>query len=182
MRFKREILVNRVVMRTATSCEPLHSTAYSDDLCWKVVWQWEALTLSCEVVARNLCIDSSTVHRIIQRFRITDDISKWLHHSESNKLSDSVQIFILNLIVCSPGIYRREIHKELRDFFDIDVEKSTIWKFLHENGITKQNMRITTLQRDDFYDKNISMMYLYCDSVMIIKIREVRPTRTHGIN
>ena len=76
MRFKREILVDGVVMRTATSCEPLHSTAYSDDLCWKVVWQWEALTLSCEVVARNLCIDSSTVHQIIQRFRITDDISK----------------------------------------------------------------------------------------------------------
>ena len=43
-------------MRTATSCEPLRSIAYSDDLRWKVVWQGEALTLSCEEVARNLCI------------------------------------------------------------------------------------------------------------------------------
>jgi len=59
-------------------------------------------------------------------------------------------MFILNLIVCSPGIYLREIRKELRDFLGIDVEESTIWKFLHKNGITKQKMRITALQRDDF--------------------------------
>ena len=70
-------------MRTATSCEPLRSTAYSDDLRWKVVWH-------------------------------TGDVSKQLRHSESNKLSDPAKMFILNLIVCSPGIYLREIRKELR--------------------------------------------------------------------
>ena len=63
--FKRDILVDCVVMRTATSCEPLRSTAYSDDLRWKVVWQREALTLSCEEVARNLCIDRSTVRCLV---------------------------------------------------------------------------------------------------------------------
>jgi len=139
-------------MRTvlAMSCEPLRSTACSNDLCWKVVWQREALILSCEEIARNLCIDRSTVHRIIRRFRATGDVSKRPRYSESSKLSDLTQMFILNLIVGSPGIYLREIRKELRDFLGIDVEESTIWKFLHKNGITKQKMRNTALQRDDF--------------------------------
>jgi len=56
------------------SCEPLPSTAYSNDFRWKVVWQREALTLSCEEIARNLCIDRSTVHRIIRQFRATGDV------------------------------------------------------------------------------------------------------------
>jgi len=48
-------------------------------------------------------------------------------------------MFILNLIVGSSGIYLREICKELRDFLGIDVEESIIWKFLHKNGIKKED-------------------------------------------
>ena len=38
--------------------------------------------------------------------------------------------FILHLVVKRPGIYLREIRKELRDFVGIEVEESTICKFL----------------------------------------------------
>ena len=59
-------------------------------------------------------------------------------------------MFILNLMFGAPGIYLHEICKEQRDFLGIDVEESTIWRFLHKIGITRQKMGITALQRDEF--------------------------------
>ena len=79
------------------------------------------------------------------------DVSKGLCHSESSKLSETAQMFILNLIVGAPGMHLHEICKEQRDFLGIDVEESTIWRFLHKIGITRQKMRINArLLRDDF--------------------------------
>ena len=82
-----------------------------------------------------------TVHRIIRGFRVTGGVSKWLRHLESSKLSECAhdQMFIINLIVGSPGICLCEICKELRDFLGIDVhvEESTIQRFLRMNSITR---------------------------------------------
>ena len=117
------------------------------------MWQREALGLSCRVIAENLNIDRSTVHRIISLFRVTGDVSKRSYPLNSNmacKLSKPAQLLILNLIVKTPQIYLREIRKEVSDFMGIDVDVSTICKFLSKNCITRQKMRISALQRDEF--------------------------------
>ena len=56
-----------------TCSEPSRSTAYSNDIRWRIVWQREALGLSYRVIAENLNIDrsTSTVHRIVRLFQVT---------------------------------------------------------------------------------------------------------------
>ena len=41
--------------------EPRLTSAYGDDLCWRMVWQKEALKYSYEEVGSNLGVDRSTV-------------------------------------------------------------------------------------------------------------------------
>ena len=48
----------------ATSCEPSRSSAYSEDLRWRIVWQGEALNCKPSMIAKNLSIDESTVRRV----------------------------------------------------------------------------------------------------------------------
>ena len=57
-------------MAVRTTCEPTQSSAYPDDLRWRMVYQHEALDLTCEAIAANLNVDSSTVSRIVQLFRV----------------------------------------------------------------------------------------------------------------
>ena len=52
------------------------SSAYSEDLTWRIVWQREAMNLSVREVAGNLCIDPSTVFRITTLFRTTGNVAK----------------------------------------------------------------------------------------------------------
>ena len=50
----------------ATSSEPGRTSAYSNDLRWKMVYQKEALSLTLSVIASNLCVDVSTVKRVLK--------------------------------------------------------------------------------------------------------------------
>ena len=63
-------------MATVTSNEPARSSAYSEDLRWKIIWQRLALELPTKVVAKNLCIDGSTVRRTCEAFNNTGAVSK----------------------------------------------------------------------------------------------------------
>ena len=62
------MLVFVTIKMASTSCEPKHSSAYSEALQWRMVYQHEALDLSCKDVAANLCVDPSTVSRIVSMF------------------------------------------------------------------------------------------------------------------
>ena len=59
-----------------TSCEPKRSSAYADDLRWRIVWQVEGLGYTYGDVAKNLCVDKSTVKRIVDRFKLSGCVSK----------------------------------------------------------------------------------------------------------
>ena len=63
-------------MAAQRSCEPRHCSAYSDDLRWRMVYQYEALNLTCDTVAANLNVDPSTVCRTLQLFRRTGHMTK----------------------------------------------------------------------------------------------------------
>ena len=58
------------------SCESKRSSAYSDDLRWRIIWQQEALNLKYSDIAVNLFVSESTVRRIVQRFETSGDVSK----------------------------------------------------------------------------------------------------------
>ena len=45
----------------STSCEPPRTSAYSEDLRWRMVWQSELPGYSQQTIAQNLGVDQSTV-------------------------------------------------------------------------------------------------------------------------
>ena len=65
------------------SCEPRRTSAYSEDLRWRMVWQKEVLGLSYKEIGNHLNVDPSTVCRTVHIFHQTGGVSidnraKWI--------------------------------------------------------------------------------------------------------
>lgn len=43
---------------------------------WRMVWQQRTLGFKLDKVAETLCVDTSTVHRIVTKFDATGEVSK----------------------------------------------------------------------------------------------------------
>ena len=68
-----------VVSRLATrsSCKPMHTSACSGDIRWRMVLQCEVQGLTLGVsIPWNLSVDVSTVHRTVNKFKKTGSVSK----------------------------------------------------------------------------------------------------------
>ena len=63
-------------MASPTFCGSKCSSAYSEDLRWRIIWQWEALNLKYSEIAVNLCVSESTIRMIVQSFETNSDVSK----------------------------------------------------------------------------------------------------------
>ena len=135
-----------------TSCEPKRCSAYSDDLRWRMVWQKEGLGLSHRDVATNLSVDKCTVKRIVDHFKLSGCVSKkpYPTHRAARKLILPAQLLILQLVLDQPAHYLDEIQRELKRLLLIDVDISTICRFLHKCGFTRQKLRTVALQQDQF--------------------------------
>ena len=80
------------------SCEPRRSSAYSDDIHWRIIWQRHALgyTHNAIHVATNLNVDVSTVRRILDTFSATGTVFKKAYPAERafRKITEPVQVYI----------------------------------------------------------------------------------------
>ena len=133
------------------SCESNRSSAYGEDLRWRIIWQKEALGYSDVVIARNLNIDKSTVYRILQLYFNTGTVSKRQYPKDKStrKLTDPAQLLVLHLAIERPGIKLQEIQEELLNLLLVDIHVSNICRFLHQSGFTRQKLRIAATQRDE---------------------------------
>ena len=106
-----------------TSYEPKRSSAYSEDLRWRMVWQREALGHTYEQISKNLGVDSSTVQRTVALLNATGSVQKHAYPKERafRKLTPIAQLFILNLVLEKPGIYLHEIQRELEASLLLDI-------------------------------------------------------------
>ena len=97
------------------SCEPGRTSAYSEDLRWRMVWQREAIGLPRSVVASNLGVDESTVFRTLQLFHSTGSVAKRKYPTDraARILTSPCQLLILDLVIQRPGIYLHEIQQVL---------------------------------------------------------------------
>jgi transposase len=118
---------------------------------WRIVWQSEALGISCSEIATNLSIDISTVKRVLQIFATTGDVCKKPYPSERayRKINEPVQHYILYLTLTRPGIYLREIVSEVSTVLGLDITESAVCKFLKRIGFTHHKLATYALQRDD---------------------------------
>ena len=136
---------------SGSSCEPRRTNAYSEDLRWRMVWQREGLGKKCSDVAVNLGVDPATVSRTVARFRQTGDVQKKSYPSDRafRKLTLCLEFMIIHLVLMRPGVLLREIQAELLDLTGADISLSTICRFLHKSGFTRQKLRLVALQRDN---------------------------------
>ena len=76
-----------------------------------MIYQSMAYELPYRVVAENLGVNASMVCWIVQLFRRTGSVSKKEYNKANidRKITDTVQFFILQLILDCPGIYLYEI-------------------------------------------------------------------------
>ena len=146
------------------SCEPRRTSAHSDDLRWRMVWQRDGLGCTYDGIARNLCVDKSTVKRIVDHFRLSGNVSKKPYPAQrcARKLILPAQLLILQLVMDHPAHYLDEIQKELKDILLIDVDISIICRFLQKCGFTRQKLCNVALQQDKFLRQQFITSYVTC--------------------
>ena len=138
-------------MATKTSCESKRSSAYSEDLRWRMVYQSLGLRLPYSEIACNLCVDVSTVKRTVKLYNQTGSVSKKVYDKSGlpRKLTETVKYYIIQLILQHPGIYLREIVAELREILAVELSESAICGFLCSHGFSRQKMQMIAQQRDE---------------------------------
>ena len=80
----------------------------------------------------------------------------------SHKLTDEVQLILLEVVLEQPGIKLHELRTELKYFTGTEVATSTIYQFLYKSGLSKQKIRIAASQRDaDLRSRFVSELSVY---------------------
>ena len=165
------------------SCEPDRCSAYSEDLRWRMVWQTEGLGFSVRQAAENLGVDKSTVSRIRQKFRNTGCISKKKYPKDKayRKLTLTAQLLVLHLVLDKPGVFLSEIQVELANVLMLEVDTSTICRFLHTSGFTRQKLRYIALQRDEFLRQKFILDVSTYNPEMLIFLDETGADRRNTL-
>ena len=65
------------------------------------------------------------------------------------QLTESIQILLLQIVLDRPGIMLHEIIAKIKYFTDSELTPSTICRFMHKSGFSRQRMRVVALQRDE---------------------------------
>ena len=131
-----------------TSYQKHRTSAYSEDLRWRMVWQSEALGLKFSEIAANLGVDAVTVWRAVKRVRLTGNVKKAYPCRPAYKITTAVQFSVAHAVLRRPGIYLRELQWEIADEYGDYVSQSAICRFLHKSGFTRQKLKIAAQQRD----------------------------------
>ena len=133
------------------SCEPKRTSAYSEDIRWRMVWLRELQGYTLDKVAANLCVDVSTVHRIVSKFRVSGSVSKKLRSAcehPNTRLTKPVQLTILHLVLGNPGAYLWEIQQQILWMYGLDISPASICIFLKKSNFSRKKMQLVALQQD----------------------------------
>ena len=99
-------------IKMAYSCETERSSAYSNNLRRRMVWQREVLIYRYPAIAQNLNVDASTVWRKVNHFKDSGTVDNQHARKKSKspqKLTPVLKFYILHTILSNPGIFLRGI-------------------------------------------------------------------------
>lgn len=138
-------------MEATYTCENNRTKAYENDLRWRMVFQVQSLNKSYREVGESLNVDPATVYRINALFDSNGGITKKKYppNKGTRKLTEIDKLICLELAIDKPGIYLGEIRQELIERTGTDINESTICRFLHASGFTRQKIITTAVQRSD---------------------------------
>ena len=165
------------------SCEKKRCSAYSEDLRWRIVWQKFTLDRTSHEIAENLNIDHSTVKRIIRKFKISGSITKKPYPAAqaNRKITEPMQYFILKTVMERPGIYLREITRELEMNFQLEITESAVCKFIKKMNFTRQRLNIHAIQRDDALRQQFSDDVSLYDARTLVFLDETGTKKTDAV-
>ena len=100
------------------------------------------------------------------------------------KVTPTVELIILTLVIQQPGIFLREVQAELRNYC-VDVDISTICLFLRKSGLTRQKMVVIAQQRDEYLRAKFKIDVSLYKPEMLVFLDETgadrrNATRKHG--
>lgn len=74
--------------------------------------------------------------RTVALFKSTGQVSKRSYPADKafRKLTDPAQLLVLHMVLDKPGITLREMQNELQNMLLLDLDTSTICRFLHTVG------------------------------------------------
>ena len=136
----------------STSYEPRRTRPYSEDLRWRMIWQREVKGLKIKQVASNLGVDSATVSRVVSQFQLTGKVNNKLESRSTvyNVLTEPIQFILIHLVLSRPGIYLHEIASALLEQTGADISLACICRFMKKMRFSRQRLKITARQRDNF--------------------------------
>ena len=114
------------------------------------MWQRVSNELSFSEIGRLLQIAPSTAHRIFMNFMETGEVDakkKTGPRRHTRKLNDSLELFIIGVILETPSLYLHELCIKVEQMCGIEVCASTILTILHQHGFTRKKIRQVALQR-----------------------------------
>ena len=125
-----------------TSAEPARTSAYSDDIAVRVVWQRLGMGMTFRDIAKRLQIGLGSAHRLYRRFTETGDFKKAERSSRrhTRKLDEFHELYIIGLLMENPGLYLDEIKLKIKEATTVTVSGSTICRVLQRNGYTRKKI------------------------------------------
>ena len=149
------------------SCEPARTRAYHPDLRWRMIYQRYVLNYSIRSISQNLCVDKTTVRRVLRLFDSTGSVDKRESQASRKKICITDQLHILELLLENPSMYLAELKRGLYSR-GTDVHISTIYRFLQSSNFSKKKMRlIATQQSDELRGRYIAEVALYSPNMLI---------------
>ena len=92
-----------------------------------MVWQSQALGLKFSEIAANLGVDAVTVWRVVKLFRQTGVVQKKAYPCRpSYKITPAVQFSVAHTVLRRPGVYLRELQKEIAEEQSLSITASTV--------------------------------------------------------
>ena len=121
------------------SMEPHRTRAYSEDLKWRMVYQCLMLGLTYQQIATNLCVDTSTVWRAVEKFQAEGTVgSKYCKGPQT--LTEFQKFVIMQTVLEKPAAYLREICMDLLVKTGTTMSESAICRFFQHNNFSRKKL------------------------------------------
>ena len=102
-------------------------------------------------------------------------------HGPSHKLSDQEELIVLQLFLDKPGIYLREVQKELLDIIGTWISCATLCRAAQRFGLSRQKMRNIAIMRSEILRAEYLADISVFDPNMLVFVDETGCQRRNSI-
>ena len=141
--------------------EPGRTKAYHEDLRWRIIWQKITTNKTIREISADLCVASSTVWRILDRFDRTGCVTPNAATARERALHEHDELLLVHMVCENPSVHLHEIQQKVYKTTGTEVSIATICRSLKRNGFSRKKVQSIALQRSDVlraeYQADVSM-------------------------